>query len=193
MAVNFHGEHAAILMAESPRNRRNVHTGFDASGCEHVSEIMMSESESPDLFACRIYRTLALTHLHHRSSCEFIRSLRPKTFQKLPHFRNHRNPPNTPVFRACLRVAPHNYLPFRQIAVAPSDGRRLAFAETAEGQKSNQVCTPVVPSAIRLFDCPNQSQELTFAWQLEFFRKHAQPLNKAGKIVVTRTSLNGHV
>lgn len=43
MAVDFHGQCAAVLVAEPATHSRNIHAGFDTGRSEEVPEFMMGE------------------------------------------------------------------------------------------------------------------------------------------------------
>ncbi len=47
MTINLHRERSSIFMAQPPGDRWNVHAGFDAAGCKHVPQIVMSEARKP--------------------------------------------------------------------------------------------------------------------------------------------------
>ena len=85
-----------------------------------------------------VHRLLTFSHTHHRCFERFVRSLRPQSFEKLAHIRNHWHLPDLAVLCSSLRITPHDDLASDEITIWPGDVGSLSFPESAVGQKANQ-------------------------------------------------------
>ena len=54
MAINFHGERAAVNVSKPARNRRNVNARFNATGGEQMPQIVMRDAGTPDILQARV-------------------------------------------------------------------------------------------------------------------------------------------
>jgi hypothetical protein len=59
-------------MAEPARDRRNIHTRFNAASCKQVPQVVMGDSLHADLFGRAVHRLLALPNANHALRLRFI-------------------------------------------------------------------------------------------------------------------------
>ena len=65
MAVNFHGQRAAVFVAEPSGDGRDVNAALNAAGGEQMAQIVMGQMSDTGFFFRRFHRQLGLRYAHH--------------------------------------------------------------------------------------------------------------------------------
>jgi len=121
VTVNLHRKGAAVFMAEPSAEGWDIDTGFDTPGCEQMPEIMVCDSTHPYNPSSPVHGLLALSNSHDGRVGVCASGFTFDAFEHFPHVWNHRDPANTPVFRAGFSIAAHSQFPFFEITVSPGN------------------------------------------------------------------------
>ena len=90
VAIRFHRERAAVLVAQPPRNGRDVYARFNTAGREIMPHIVMSEHIRIDGDARRLQHALDALHFEN-PALRRSAALLFQTLQELPQFRKKGN------------------------------------------------------------------------------------------------------
>ena len=192
MPVGFHRECAAVLVTEPAGDCRDVHARFNAAGCEQMPQIVVGETNSPQLFASRIYRALTFVNTHDKGGREF-RSLIFHSFQQTAHVGNHWNAADFPILSSGRRIAQDRDFTFLEVTVSTVDTGGFAFAAAAVSKKLYQVGTTVAVTSVSVPNGFDELQELVVARQLQKFLANLFSLNVNRRIVIPRPRFNRNI
>ena len=150
MAIDAHRQRTAVFVAKPARYGRNVNASFNAARGEQVAQVVVGDSLHFDGFCRAGHGLQTFLHLHHRLRQRLVWPFRFQVFQKLLHFRYHRDSADAPIFRSGFVNAANNDFVFFKIAIRPSDVARFGNPKSAKRQKANKVGTLARIAAIRL-------------------------------------------
>ena len=191
MSMDTHGQRAAVFVAKPARYGRNVNASFNAARGKQVAQIVMSDSLHFDGFRRAGHSLQTFLHLHHRLRQRLVWPFCFQMFQKLLHFRYHRDLANAPIFRSSFFIAANNDFVFFKITIRPSYVARFGNPKPAKRQKTNEVGTLTRIAAIRaLQNFFQENFKLFRAWKFQHFGTDFCTVNLLRRIAEKRASLN---
>ena len=126
VAVRFHTQRTAILVAEPARDGGDIDAALDANGRKEMAKIVMSDPLHSDLCGSVRHAVLTLEDPHDRGRRRFNQSFGTQLGEHLFKLGNHRDEPRLAVFRRRLRIATDVQLPANEIRICPGDVLCLA-------------------------------------------------------------------
>ena len=160
VAVDAHGEGAAVFVAQPAADGGDVDAGFDAGGGKEMPKVVVGDAVDAQLLAPAIHGLLAFLDLHHGGGGRFLSPLGAQTLQEGDHGGVHGDPAHFAVLGAELRIAGHVDATFAEVAVGPADELSLAFAESAVSQELDEVGAVAAETPPAFCDGADQGREL---------------------------------
>jgi hypothetical protein len=138
-----------------------------------------------------VHCSLALLNPNNASRWQNIS--RFDTFQKRPHFGDHRHPTVFAVFRAVFGMAPDVDTPAHKITIGPSHSQASPMRKPPYARKRTRFADAMHHPSPRALHFFQPCRELILTREPQLFRLWASALNVAGWIVIPRPKFRCYI